>query len=281
MPFIGCHISTTGGVENSPYRGRELGCDAMQIFTSNQMQWKSRPISDSSRENFLEGLRSNNIKQVVSHDSYLINLGSPDFDKLEKSRKAFAEEMDRSEFLQIPYVVFHPGSHLGKGEDYCLKTIAESINLVTESKNSYNLMLLLEITAGQGSNVGYRFEHLRTIIDRCDYPQKIGVCYDTCHAYAAGYDIVSEEAYEKTLKEFDEIIGLDRLKVFHLNDSKRELGSKRDRHECLGKGYIGWEPFFRITNDERFANLSMVLETPGGDENYAKEIAKLKANLKK
>ena len=276
MPLIGCHVSTAGGVENAPQRGKELGCDAMQIFTSNQMQWKGSSISSESREKFINGLENSRVQQVVAHDSYLINLGSPDSEKLKKSRKAFLEEIQRSTFLEIPYIIFHPGSHMGKGEDYALKVIAESLDYSIESRPDSKVEFLLENTAGQGTNVGYSFEHLKIIIDQSKYPDRLGVCYDTCHGFTAGYDIVSEEASNRTFDEFDRIIGLDRLHVFHFNDSKRVLGSRIDRHECLGKGQIGWEPFYRLVNDPRFSDLPMILETPGGDENFAREIAALK-----
>lgn len=281
MPLIGCHISIAGGVENAPIHGGELGCDAIQIFTANQMQWRGSPISEESKSKYMEGLKNHRIKQVVTHDSYLINLGSPDPAKLAKSRKAFIEEMDRSEFLNIPYIIFHPGSHMGRGDDYALKTIAESLDYVIESRANYKSILLLENTAGQGTNVGYKFEQIRSIIDKCSYPDRLGVCFDTCHAFAAGYDIVSEEKYRETFKKFDKIIGLDRLRVFHINDSKRELGSRIDRHACLGEGLIGWEFFYELINDERFAELPMILETPGGNEIFAREIATLKSRVMK
>ncbi|MBO8130199.1 MAG: deoxyribonuclease IV [Candidatus Marinimicrobia bacterium] len=280
MPLIGCHISISGGVENAPARGKQLGCDAMQIFTSNQMQWKGRPITDEAKVNYLKSMKENNIKVTISHDSYLINLGSPDKAKLEKSRQAFLEEIDRCDKLGIELLVFHPGSHMGKGEDYCLKIIAESIDYMVEQRPDSNISFVLETTAGQGSNVGYTFEQLRKIIELSSYPERFGICFDTCHAYAAGYDIVSFKGYKDTWTKFDDILGLERLKVFHLNDSKKELGSRIDRHCNLGDGYLGWETFYKIINDERFKELPMILETPGGDENYAKEIAILKKALK-
>ncbi len=279
MPYIGCHVSAAGGIENVPVRGKDLGCDAIQVFTSNQMQWKGRPISTESCKQFIDGLKDVGIRKVVTHDSYLINLGSPDPVKLEKSRQAFIEEIQRSTYLEIPYIIFHPGSHMGEGEKIALETIARSLDYSIESTPDSEVMLLLENTAGQGSNVGYRFEHLREIIDYSKYPERLGVCYDTCHGFSAGYDMVSDEAYESTFKTFDDIVGLEKLQAFHLNDGKRELGSRIDRHECLGKGKIGWEPFFRLVNDRRFSELPMILETPGGDENFAFEIAELKKSV--
>ena len=280
MGLIGCHISISGGIEKSPGRGREFGCDAMQIFTANQRQWKSRPVSGETKANFVSGLSTYKIQEVVAHNNYLTNLGSPDPEKLEKSRMSFLQELERCDFLEIPYVVFHPGSHMGKGEDFCLQQIAESLDCVIEQKGEVETTLLLETTAGQGTNVGYKFEHLHNIIELCSYPEKIGVCLDTCHIFAAGYEIISEKAYQDTFQKFDDIIGLERLKVFHLNDSKHPLGSKKDRHNNLGQGYIGWEPFFRLMNDERFADCLMLLETPKGDEFYAGEIEKLRNSQK-
>lgn len=281
MPLIGCHISIDGGIELAPQRGRGLGCDSMQIFTANQMQWKGAPISPESRDLFLDGLIKNEIRSVVSHDSYLINLSSPESVKLAMSRKAFVEEIQRCTLLKIPYLVFHPGSHMGKGDDYALQKIAESLDYCLAKVPDSTVTLLLEITAGQGTNVGFSFEQLQTIIDQASHPERLGVCFDTCHAYAAGYDIVAESGYRDTFQKFDDIIGLERLRVFHLNDSTKPLGSRIDRHHQIGKGFIGTEPFFRLINDERFAELPMILETPGEDEHYAREIQLLKEAIAK
>lgn len=279
MPLIGCHISTEDGLENAPARGRQLGCAAIQIFTSNQMQWKGTPVTPETAQKFLTAQAQNDIKIVIAHDSYLINLASPEPVKLALSRKAFSEEIDRCEALQIPYLVFHPGSHMGQGDEIALQTIAASLDEVMAKRPDARVQILLEITAGQGTNVGYTFEHLHTIIDLCQSNNRLGVCFDTCHAFAAGYDILSPEGYEHTFKEFDRIIGLSRLKVFHLNDSRKGRGSRIDRHENLGEGELGWAVFNRIVRDERFASLPMILETPGGDENFAKEIAILKNQI--
>jgi deoxyribonuclease-4 len=276
MPLIGCHISIDGGIELAPGRGRSLGCDCMQIFTANQMQWKGASISPESRDLFSEGLIKNKIRSVVSHDSYLINLSSPESVKLAMSRKAFVEEIQRCTLLKIPHLVFHPGSHMGKGDDYALQKIAESLDYCLVKVPNSTVTLLLEITAGQGTNVGFSFEQLQTILDQSSQPKRLGVCFDTCHAYAAGYDIITESGYRDTFKEFDDIIGLEHLRVFHLNDSTKSLGSRIDRHSQIGKGFIGVEPFIRLINDERFAELPMILETPGEDEHYAREIQLLK-----
>jgi len=279
MPFLGCHISIESGLEKAPVRGREIGCDAVQIFTSNQMQWKGVPVSLETAEKFLTRQAENEIKIVVSHDSYLVNLASPEPVKLALSRKAFIEEIQRSQALRIPFIVFHPGSHMGKGVDFALHQIAESLDYAIEQTPDCHSTLLLETTAGQGTNVGNTFEELIQIIKHSAHSDRLGVCFDTCHAFAAGYDLVSQEKYNATFTRFDAIIGLHRLKCFHLNDCKKPLGSRIDRHANLGEGFIGWEVFYRIAGDDRFAGLPMILETPGGDENYTKEIAALKKAL--
>ncbi len=280
MGLIGCHISIAGGVEKSPGRAERFDCEAMQIFSANQIQWNTKPVSKQQRDIFLSELKKHKIQKVVVHHNYLTNLGGVEPEKLEKSRKSFLDELIRSDFLEIPYIVFHPGSHLGQGEDSCLKQIAENLDRAIEAKGDLKATLLLENTAGQGSNVGYRFEHLQKIIEFCSYPEKLGVCFDTCHAFVAGYDLRSKKAYFDTFKKFDDIIGLDRLKVFHLNDSKNPLNSRKDRHDNIGKGYIGAEPFIRLMNDDRFADCPMLLETPNGDEYFAAEILLLKNSVK-
>ena len=281
MPYLGCHVSIENSLEKAPERGRELGCDAIQIFTSNQMQWKGVPVADETAEKFLNYQAKHKIAMVIAHDSYLVNLASPEPVKLAMSRKAFIEEIRRSQALKIPYIVFHPGSHMGAGVDFALRKIAESLDYAIEKTPDCRPMFLLETTAGQGTNVGNAFEELRQIIDYSAYPERLGICFDTCHAYAAGYDLVSPAKYDETFARFDDVIGLSRLKCFHLNDSKKPLGSRVDRHANLGDGFLGWEVFYRLINDDRFGNLPMILETPGGDENFAKEIASLKKALEK
>jgi len=276
MPYIGCHVSVENGLEKAPARGRELGCAAIQIFTSNQMQWKGNPVMPEIAEKFAAEQNQNQINAVVSHDSYLVNLASPEPVKLAMSRKAFIEEILRSQALQIHLIVFHPGSHMGAGVDFALQKIAESLDSTIEQTPDCWSMLLLETTAGQGTNVGNAFEELRRIIDYSTHPDRLGVCFDTCHAFAAGYDLITAEKYHETFARFADIIGLERLRCFHLNDSKKPLGSRVDRHANLGEGFLGWDVFHRIVNDERFANLPMILETPGGDDNFAQEITALK-----
>jgi len=276
LSYIGCHVSISGGVENAPKRATELGCDTFQIFTANQMQWKGVPITKDSRDNYLSEITKYDYNNVISHDSYLVNLGSPDPKKLAMSRIAFIEEIHRATFLKIPYIVFHPGSHMGKGDDFALHIIAESLDHCIEAVPDSTPILLLENTAGQGTNVGYTFEHLSTIMPQSSHPDRLGICLDTCHAFSSGYNLSTQSGYTDTFKQFNDVIGLDRLKVFHLNDSKKTLGSRVDRHHQLGEGFIGMEMFYQLVNDERFTNLPMILETPGDDAHYVREIKLLK-----
>lgn len=269
---FGAHVSTAGGVYNAPGRGEELGCDAIQIFTKNQMQWAAKPIPEEDAQKFKEAFKSSRPEHVMTHDSYLINLGSKEDDKLEKSRAAFLDEIQRCDQLDIPYLIFHPGSHTGAGERYALDTIAESLNWAHEESKDAHVLSLLEIAAGQGTNVGYTYEHLIDIIENVEDKTRVGVCMDTAHMFAAGYDIRTKSAYEATWKEFENVIGLRWLKAFHINDSKKEFGSKVDRHDNLGEGLIGLDAFKMLLNDERFDGIPMVLETPGGDKWFKKNL---------
>ena len=240
------------------------------------MQWRARPLSELEIAGFREGLKALGIQTAVSHDSYLINLGSHEPVTLRKSLDAFADEIERCEQLGIPFMVFHPGSHVGSGETAGLQRIVDSLNAVLGQRPRYKTRVLLENTAGQGSNLGYRFEHLAEILARTEYPERLGVCLDTCHLLAAGYDLRTRSTYEATFREFDAIVGLNRVKAFHLNDSKKGLGSRVDRHENIGKGELGLEPFRMLLNDPRFTGLPMLLETPGGDEAYRKDLKTLR-----
>jgi deoxyribonuclease IV len=277
MPLLGAHVSTSGGVDKAPGNGKSLGCEAIQVFTRNQMQWRARPLSDREIAAFREGLKECSIRAAVSHDSYLINLGSHEPVVLQKSLDAFADEIERCEQLGIPFLVFHPGSHVGSGEAAGLQRIAESLNAVLGLKPKHKTQVLLENTAGQGSNLGYRFEQLAEILEKTENPNRLGVCLDTCHLFAAGYDLRTLSTYEATFQEFDAIVGLERVKAFHLNDSKKGLGSRVDRHENIGKGELGLEPFRFLLNDPRFACLPMLLETPGGDEAYRIDLTTLRS----
>ncbi len=264
--LLGAHMSISGGVHTAFERGKQVGCTTMQIFSKNNNQWKGKPLTDTDIINYKKEAKKTTIHPVVVHSSYLINLCAKDKSTLKKSREAFHDELDRCQRLGIPYFVFHPGSHVGQGEDTGLRIIAESLNLLHEKTKGYRVKSVLEVTAGQGSNLGYRFEHIRKLIDMVDNKRRMGVCVDTCHLFAAGYDISNEKGYEKTFREFDDIIGLKRLLVIHLNDSKGILGSRLDRHEHIGKGRIGGAGFSLIMNDKRFKDIPKILETPKGDD---------------
>ncbi len=277
MGLLGAHVSIGGGVEKSVQRGEELGCEAIQIFSKNQRQWKSAPLSDESAALFRNHFQKSDIRSVVIHDSYLINLASPNADMLTKSREAFLDEMKRADQLNIPFLVLHPGSHMKTGERTGLQRIAESLEYVLSQQSDGRVQLLLETTSGQGDHLGYCFEHLAKIISLVSQTDRLGVCYDTSHTFESGYDIRTEAAYEETFKQFDRIIGLGRLKVFHLNDSKTDLGSRVDRHENIGEGHLGFEPFRFLVNDRRFIDHPMILETPGGDAFYQKNLELLRS----
>ncbi|NPB04025.1 MAG: deoxyribonuclease IV [Thermotogae bacterium] len=262
MKFVGAHVSTAGGVFNAPLNAKEIGAKAFALFTKNQRQWWARPLTEKVIGRFKENLKKAGIspEMVLPHDSYLINLGSPDGEKRRKSLEAFIDEIERCCQLGLKYLNFHPGSSVGKvSEEECLKIVAESVNeAISRTKE---VILVIENTAGQGNTVGYRFEHLARIIELVENKERIGVCLDTCHMFAAGYDIRTKEAYEKTMKEFDEIVGFKYLKGMHLNDAKSELGSRVDRHHSIGKGKIGLEAFRLIMNDERLNGIPLILET--------------------
>ena len=279
--FFGAHVSTSGGMEKAPQNGLSLGCEAIQVFTKNQMQWKAKPLSSEDIARYKTTFKQSGLHVAVSHDSYLINLGSPQDSTLKQSLDAFVDELERCEQLGIPYLVFHPGSHVGSGEKTGLKRIAESLNWVLGQKKGCVTQLLLETTAGQGSNLGYTFEQLAEILDEIRDKDKMGVCVDTCHIFAAGYDLRTPTAYEATFKELHDVIGLKNVKAFHLNDSKKELGSRVDRHENIGNGHLGLEAFRLLVNDRRFEGIPMMLETPGGDEGYRRDLEILKGLRKR
>ncbi len=267
-PLLGAHVSIAGGVDKAPERGRVLTCDCIQIFSKNQTQWKSKPLSEETAARFKEALGEFDIRDVLIHDSYLINLGSTDEVKLEKSREAFLDEIDRADLLGVKFLVFHPGSHMGAGEEQGLRNIADSLNILIDQRPDSSVKLLLETTAGQGTNLGYRFEHLARIIELVEDTGRMGTCYDTQHTFAAGYDLRTRESYEAVWKDFDDIVGLNTLKAFHLNDSRKELASRVDRHEHIGQGLIGESAFRMLMNDPKFAEVPMYLETPQGEEEY-------------
>jgi deoxyribonuclease-4 len=263
--FLGAHMSIAGGIHLAPGRGVEVGCGVIQVFTQNSNQWRGKPVSDSDVALFRGKWLESGLHEIVSHDIYLVNLASAPGETREKSLVAFREEMERCSRLGITRIVMHPGAHLGEGEEVGIKRICEAFDRLFEQVPEYTGKVLLEATAGQGSNVGFRFEHLRSIIDGTAFPDRFGVCYDTCHTFAAGYDITTAEGYKKTFNEFDRIIGLERLLCFHVNDSKKGLNSRVDRHEHIGQGSMGLEGFRLLVNDPRFAKIPKILETPKGE----------------
>lgn len=275
--LLGGHISIAGGIFKAPSRGKKIGCSAIQIFTKNQRQWKTPPLTEELVQKYKDELSKSQIEAVIAHDSYLINLSSPDKNNLHKSRESFILELQRCQALKINGLVFHPGAHKEMDEASGLSLIAESINMILDKLPGIDTKLLLETTAGQGTALGHSFEQLGQIIQKVERKDKLGVCIDTCHIFAAGYDIRTKENYLATFKKFDEIIGLDRLKVLHLNDSKKELGSRIDRHERIGQGKIGLEAFRLIMNDERLFKVPKILEIPGGDDCFINDIVLLKS----
>ena len=277
MAMLGAHVSAAGGAENAPGRGRDISADAIQIFTANQNQWRAKPLGDENIDGFRSGMAQGQPSVCLTHDSYLINLCSVEEWKLKRARDAFVEEMDRSEALGIDYIVFHPGAHMGAGYEAGCATVSESLNLVLAERPNYKVQLLVEITAGQGSTVGCDFEQIATILGGVKESHRMGVCFDTQHAFASGYDLRTADGWNDVMRRFDETIGLERLTAFHLNDSKKELGNRVDRHEKLGQGLIGLVPFWCLVNDERFADTPGVLETPVDDPSeYAGELELLR-----
>lgn len=264
--LLGAHTSTSGGVASAVDLANKLGFTAMQIFSKNNTRWTQRPFKESEIRGFKIKLKASGIKYVCVHDSYLINLcaDKPEFKK--KSDEAFLDEIERCHQLGIEYLNFHPGSHGGRGEEEGIKKIAEALNIAHDKTKGYNVSSMLEATAGQGSAIGYRFEHLREIIDLVDDKKRMSVCIDTAHIFAAGYDIRTSETYKKTMNEFDDIVGFKYLKCFHMNDSKKPLGSRVDRHDHIGKGLIGLEGFRNIMNDKKLIHIPKILETPKGKE---------------
>lgn len=272
MKHIGAHVSANAGVENAPINANAIGADAFALFTKNQRRWVSPPLSQQSIQSFKENCEKFNLSPdyILPHDSYLINLGHPEKESLEKSRMAFLDEMTRCEQLGLKMLNFHPGSHLKLiSVDQCLALIAESINITLDKTKG--VTAVIENTAGQGSNVGFSFMHIAQIIDKVEDKSRVGVCLDTCHTYSAGYDLKTEAGYQATFKEFDDVIGLPFLKAIHLNDTKKEFASRVDRHETLGNGFLGMEFFERIMKDERLDNIPFILETPD-ESRWADEI---------
>ena len=277
MKYIGAHVSAEGGVENAPIRAHEIGANAFAFFTKNQRRWVSPPLTTKSIELFKENCEKYGIRaeHILPHDSYLINLGHPEKEGLEKSRNAFLDEMQRCEQLGLQLLNFHPGSHLNQHSiDECLATIAESINIALDKTKGVSA--IIENTAGQGTNLGHTFEQIAQIIDQVEDKTRVGVCLDSCHSYSAGYDLKTEAGYADTFRQFDEIIGANYLKAIHLNDTKKEFGSRVDRHDSIGKGFLGIDFFKRFMNDSRFNHIPIILETPVPTL-WAEEIALLRS----
>lgn len=281
MKYLGAHVSASGGVENAPVNANNIGARAFALFTKNQRQWFSNPLTKASIKQFRENCEKFDYQpfQILPHDSYLINLGHPEKEPLEKSRKSFLDEMQRCEQLGLDRLNFHPGSHLKQiGEKESLKIIAESINIVLDKTKG--VTAVIENTAGQGSNLGYKFEHLSFIIEKVEDKSRVGVCIDTCHAYTSGYNLKTTDGFTETFRQFEKIIGLKYLRGMHINDSKKELATRVDRHENIGKGFLGEDVFMMLMNDVRFDNMPLILETP--DESlWEEEIRRLYALVKK
>jgi len=290
MKFVGAHVSASGGVDNAPLNAMKIGAKAFALFTKNQRQWVAKPLEEEMIASFKANLEKSGIspKHVLPHDSYLINLGHPEVEKLEKSREAFIDELHRCEQLGLVLLNFHPGSHLVKvpkkdpnyddkimeAELTCLDVIADSLNLAIEATKGMNVKLVIENTAGQGTNLGYKFEHLAHIINKVEDKSRVGVCLDTCHTFTGGYDLRTREAYDKTMNAFGKIVGFEYLSAMHINDSKPKLGSRVDRHHSLGQGEIGWDAFKFIMNDPHMDDIPLVLETIDPDI-WDREIAEM------
>ena len=277
MGLLGAHVSVAGGVEHAPGRGTAINADAIQIFTANQNQWFPKEPSKENSKAYRDAMKKELPQMTMSHASYLINMGSPEEKKLNMSRLAFLSELDRCDACGVEYVVFHPGSHMKTGEKECLSRISESLNYCFNKRPDGEVTVLIENTAGQGTNVGFRFEHLIGIIEGVEKKDRMGVCFDTQHGFASGYDIRTEKGWKETFDEFDKTVDLKWLKAFHINDSKKEFGSRVDRHESIGKGLLSMETFWCLVNDDRFTELPMLLETPVDDPSeYAVEIELLR-----
>ncbi len=261
---LGAHISIAKGAHLAFERGQQAGCDAIQIFTRNSNQWQAKPLTDKQITDFKQAQAASGITPVIAHDIYLINLASPQPELYQKSISAFREEMQRAERLGIPYLVFHPGSHMHAGEDNGLQRIAQALNELLGRSRDFKLELLIETTAGQGTQLGYKFEQLAQLLSYIEQPQRMGICLDTCHIYAAGYDIGAQTGYQTTIELFERLIGLSKLKAIHLNDAKSPFSSRVDRHQHIGEGHLGLDPFSWLLNDPRLQNVPMILETPKG-----------------
>lgn len=266
MLWLGAHMSVAGGLHNAIDDALAVESDAVQIFTKNQRQWAAKPIADADAALFRQKFNDSGLKSVVAHNSYLINMASPKDDLWAKSVAAMQDELERCELLEVPFLVAHPGSHVGSGREVGLDRIVEALEQIHSALPGYSVRTLLETTAGQGTNLGSSFDDLAYLMERVSAPDRLGVCFDTCHVFVAGYDIRTPSAHEVTMNEFDRIIGLGQIEAFHFNDSINELGSRKDRHELIGKGMIGADGFRNFMRDERFAGKPALLETDKGDD---------------
>ena len=276
MLKLGAHMSIAGGVDKAVPLARKIGCEVAQIFTKSSSQWAARPLADDEIAAFRRNVRDLGVAVSAAHASYLINLCSADAALSDRSLHAFRHEMERCETLGIPFLVAHPGAHRGEGEEAAIRRIAGCLDAIHAATRGFRVKTLLEITAGQGSSIGHRFEHIAEILSRVKDPERLGVCFDTCHAHAAGYDLRHESGYEATFAEFDRIVGIGRIRAFHLNDCRKELGCRVDRHWHIGRGFLGLEPFRLLMNDPRFDGIPGILETPKGPD-YAEDLKNLSA----
>jgi deoxyribonuclease IV len=273
---LGAHMSISGGLDKAIIRGQEVGCEAMQLFTKNSNQWKAKPLTPTEVTAFRDACQAAGIGPVIAHSAYLINLAAPDEALYEKSIQAFVDELQRCELLGIPYLVVHPGAHMGTGEEQGLKRITAAIDRIHRDAPKMQAAIVLEITAGQGTVLASKFEHFATILEQVEEPERLGFCLDTCHLLAAGYDFRTPEGYAQMMEAWDELVGIERIRVIHLNDSKKDLGSRVDRHEHIGQGYIGTKGFEWLLNDPHLADLPMVLETPKDDDADVRNLATLR-----
>jgi deoxyribonuclease-4 len=276
---LGAHMSISGGVEKAVVRGQEVGCEAMQIFTKNSNQWKAKPLTAAEVAAFRDACQTAGIGPVIAHSAYLINLAAPDETLYEKSIHAFLDELQRCELLGIPYLVVHPGAHMGTGEEQGLKRIAAAIDRIHGETPTMQSAMTLEVTAGQGTALAYKFEHFAAILEQVHNPDRLWFCLDTCHLLAAGYDFRTRKGYDQMMDAWEDLVGIERIGVIHLNDSKKDLGSHVDRHEHIGQGYIGTKGFEFLLNDRRLAELPMVLETPKDDNADVRNLATLRRLL--
>ncbi len=275
-PRLGAHMSVAGGFHLAVERGLRVGAQAIQIFTKSNNQWDAVPISAESALEFQRAVKGSGIGPVFAHTAYLINVGSPDKETFERSKKALKMEVERAAALGLSFIVLHPGSHKETGEEACLRKVAGTVGWVLDQTKGSSVKVLYETAAGQGSCVGHRFEQMAALLKLTGHPDRTGICLDTCHLFAAGYDLRTKAAYEETMGEFDRIVGLKAVRAVHLNDSKKELGSRVDRHEHIGRGFIGREGFRFLINDPRLNHVPMVLETPKDEKTLAEDVMNLK-----